>query len=194
MSISSVSSHIGAPLCGQVALVTYLPDPLASFLTQVRQSLGGENIPEAHITFLPPRPLRVPVEEAADEIRHVLLDVDTFEVELGTVKLFPTTNILYIDVVAGQRELFNLHEALNIGTLFADEQYEFVPHLTLSGALVSHSIAAAQAMVDNAWNQCGLSSRFLVSELVLLRQSSGEHWTRVSSFRLKPQTGTATQT
>src|SRR6266571_500584 len=98
MSIRSAKSEPG---WGSVALVTYLPDPLGTFLTEIRRSLPGDDHPDSHITFLPPRALSMEVEAAAREIKHLLDPVKRFEVELGSVKAFQQTNMLYLSIEAG---------------------------------------------------------------------------------------------
>ena len=41
----------GDPRCGLFALVSYIPDPLGSFLQGLREILPNNDSSEAHITF-----------------------------------------------------------------------------------------------------------------------------------------------
>ncbi len=172
---------------GSLALVTYLPDPLGSFLTGLRQLLAGEHKPEAHITFLPPRPLALPVEGAATEVRQILFGVEQFVVELGAVHVFPGTNSLYLSLERGRSDLLRLHESLNGGNLFARENFEFIPHLTLSGELTPGELDEAFGTAESAWNASTLSRSFLVSDVILLWQAGcfDREWSRLSSFPLR---------
>jgi 2'-5' RNA ligase len=172
---------------GSFALVTYLPDPLGSFLTELRHHVPGPDHTVAHITFLPPRALSLPVEDASREIRQRLASVKAFEVELGEVKVFPDTGILYLALRGGEEALLILHGLLNQGGLFAQENFEFTPHLTLGGPLLPNELSATCQQVQQAWKAADLSCRFVVSEVVLLWQpeiSSGRDWTRMSSYPL----------
>ena len=58
---------------GHFALVAYIPDPLASFLDNLRLELTPACKPHAHVTILPPRPLhddlKDTVQQIADDIR-----------------------------------------------------------------------------------------------------------------------------
>ena len=45
---------------GSFALVAYIPEPLGAFLQSMRHDLPGQENPQAHITVLPPRPLKAP--------------------------------------------------------------------------------------------------------------------------------------
>ena len=170
---------------GSFALVTYLPDPLSSFLTELRHVLPGDNRAEAHVTFLPPRPLTVSIDTALSEIARKLSRVKPFELELGQVSLFPETNILYLSVQTGHEILRTLHTSLNHGSLFAEENFDFVPHLTLGGPLASHEVTPVFEKAANLWSTASFSRRFEVSEAVLLWQAGGcseRSWSRVSSF------------
>ena len=122
---------------GSFALVSYIPDPLGSFLHDLRRSFPGEHNPQPHITILPPRPLKLPVDAALQRAHNVLLQFAAFEVELSKVRFFPETNVLYLDIAKGNRVLHDLHEALNAGDLDHSEEFEFRPHLTLSGRVES---------------------------------------------------------
>ena len=183
MSIKSETAATGAPSWGSFALVSYLPEPLGSYLTGLRQVAAGEHRPEAHITFLPPRPLSVPMEEAAAETRRLLEGVEPFEVELGSVRVFPQTNILYLSLEEGTDSVLDLHALLNQGKLFANEDFEFIPHLTLSGALPPAEVDEALNQTESAWKISSHLRRFLVSDVVLLWQDDRD-WLRLSSYPL----------
>jgi len=173
------------PNWGSFALVTYLPDPLGVFLTQLRHLLPGGTRPDAHITFLPPRPLALELETAAGEVRRIVSDFQPFEIELGSVQVFPETGILYLSVEAGRQQLLDLHDSLHCGNLFSPEKFEYVPHLTLGGPIASGETEAIVQRAQRAWEDAGISPRFLVKEMVLLWQPgncSENDWTRYSNI------------
>ena len=91
----------------------------------------GEENPQAHITVLPPRPLKAGVDLVSCEAQAILSGFSPFSVELSEVKVFPETNILYLDIASGNDALHHLHDALNIGLLAHEENFDFLPHLTL---------------------------------------------------------------
>jgi 2'-5' RNA ligase len=195
MNIKPAKFDPGKKNWGSFALVTYLPDPLGGFLTELRRFLPGDNQAEAHITFLPPRDLSLPIEAASREIQQKLDFVKPFKVELGDVRVFPETNMLYLTVETGHKDLLNLHTLLNTGGLSAQEHFEFIPHLTLGGPLSSSELAAASQKAERAWKAAELSREFVVNEVVLLWQPgacSEKEWTRMSSYTLVeiPRTGT----
>src|SRR5450432_3138491 len=108
------------PQWGSFALVAYIPDPLGSFLTSLRRILPGAENPQAHITILPPRPLRLPVESASLQAKNILRNFPPLNIQLGTVQMFQETSLLYLDVSEGSSSLNELHDALNAGPLADD--------------------------------------------------------------------------
>lgn len=173
---------------GAFALVSYVPDPLGSLLDKFRHSFSGSDQARAHVTLLPPRPLRVPVETASEQATKTLRTFSPFEVELDNVRRFPLTNVLYLGISAGNSSMRELHKALNAGGLAATEQFEFQPHLTLGGPFPEPS-PATEASVSNAWDKVKLSKRFFMDEIVALWASPftapRDSWTRVWTYNLR---------
>ena|ERR1700761_2491552 len=178
---------------GQFALVSYIPEPLGSFFYDLRESLPGNNNPQAHVTILPPRPLRVAVDSASEQALRVLADFPAFEIELSTVQRFPETNFLYLDIAEGNARVHDLHGALNTGDLACDEEFEFRPHLTLGGPIPERDVNAHRDRAQVAWLATGHSRRFTLDEIVFLwlnpANREGE-WHRLWSHNLRTK-GTA---
>lgn len=175
------------PFWGFFALVTYVPAPLGAVLDDIRQSLPGSHFAQAHITILPPRPLRLPVDAASAYARHVLAPFTSFEVELNEVKVFPETAILYLNLSDGDRMVHDLHDALDSGDLFHREEFEFRPHLTLGGPIPPQSLSQSRREVEEVWASLGDQKRFSVREIVALwatDDGSGLRWERVWSHQL----------
>jgi 2'-5' RNA ligase len=125
-----------APVTGErinlFSLVTYIPDPLAEFIDKLR----GELVPgcelRAHVTILPPRPLKRPAEDAGAEIRAVLAQAAPFEVRLREVEVFTLSSVVYLALSGGAQELRDLHDRLNVSAAPFAEPYPYHPHITLA--------------------------------------------------------------
>lgn len=179
---------------GSFALVSYIPDPLGSFLQGLRQALPGEDNPQPHITILPPRPLKLPVEAASQQAQNILLQFPAFEVELLRVRSFPETNVLYLDVGEGNELLHELHAALNSGALEHCEEFDFRPHLTLSGPVESENLRLARRQAGMAWYSSKCTPRFAFEEVVCLwlsPESTQGEWRRLWSQKLSRKETTA---
>lgn len=177
---------------GSLALVSYIPDPLGTFLQSLRRLLPGDEDPQAHITILPPRPLKFSVDTACLEARRVLDTFSRFEVELSSVHRFPDTNYLYLDIVEGNRALHAMHTALNAGDLSHVERFEYRPHLTIGGPVSANSLESVQTEAERAWQASGCSPRLVVDEIVCLWLPPGgtsSDWRRLWSHWLGGQTG-----
>lgn len=172
---------------GFFTLVSYVPDPLGSFLQQLRLALPGDDIPQPHITFLPPRPLNLPIDAASCEARTILRDFAAFDVELSRVRTFAETKFLYLDLGEGNSLVHDLHDALNTGDLANHEEFEFHPHLTLGGPFSPASLDPARRQLERAWSASHCSPRFTIEEIVFLWQSpteSGSGWRRLWTHQL----------
>ena len=169
------------------ALVAYVPEPLGPFLDQLRQTLPGIEFAQAHITLLPPRPLRVNVQAASHIAKDVLSQFPAFEVELNSVRRFPETNVLYLDLTDGNDTVLELHQALNTGDLHCVEQFDFHPHLTLGGPIPAGSLTAMQHKAENTWKSSAPNRRFPIDEVVALWANpggAGLEWQRLWTYHL----------
>ena len=173
---------------GSLALVSYIPDPLGSFLNRLRHSLTGEECPHAHVTMLPPRRLTVPLELASQQLLSLLDRFESFPVELSSVRHFHQTNVLYLDVAEGNANLHALHDALNEGDLAQHEEFEFLPHLTLGCPNSASDPNALHRFARESWDQEPLNRSFLLHEVVCLwlpPNGLTREWGRLWSYNLK---------
>ena len=88
----------------------YVPEPLSSFLDDLRRELSPGCLPRAHVTVLPPRPLAAPTSEAIAEMSEEISEVASFEIEAGAVETFQATSVIYISLGGGHCELQRIHD------------------------------------------------------------------------------------
>src|SRR6476469_543904 len=105
------------------SLVAYIPDPLRKFLDDLRRELVPGCVPNAHVTILPPRPLSGTEAEAIETIRSRLPDFPPFEIETGEVVVFPVSDVVYLSIKEGRKQLFQMHPARNTGPLNYKEPF-----------------------------------------------------------------------
>jgi 2'-5' RNA ligase len=171
----------------QYALVSYIRDPLGSFLDELRLRLTPECRPHAHITILPPRPLRAPEELAEGEIRETSSQFHCFEVQLGSVKLFEATEVIYIEVDCGARELRQMHQTLNAGAVHFDEPYDFHPHITLAQNLPHEDVAETLRLARQYWSEWKGKAVFPIEALSFVQNTDGNVWLDLIQIRLAPE-------
>src|SRR5713226_7509819 len=99
------------------ALVSYIPDPLASFLDRLRQELVPNCFLKAHVTILPPRPIASSPGEAWEAVRVLAPQFTPFDLELTGVEVFPVSDVIYVGLGRGGAELQHMHAGVNAAAL-----------------------------------------------------------------------------
>jgi 2'-5' RNA ligase len=166
------------------ALVSYLPDPLAGFLNRLRRDLVPKCVAKAHVTVLPPRPLRSSREEAWQELQQGLQDFQPFRVELTEIAIFPGFQAVYLSIGTGYQELERMHAALNTGRLACKEPFEYYPHLTLAQELAPQELAAAMELAAARWREFPYSRAFTVDRLTFVQNTLENRWTDLAAMDL----------
>src|ERR1035437_134722 len=124
------------------ALVIYIPDPLGRFLDDLRRDLVPGCNPHAHVSVLPPRPLAVDWQEAGEQVRVCAGNWAPFDIVLQRIRIFPVTNVIYLELGEGETEMFRIHAAMNSQALAFDEPFEYHPHITLAQEIPPGQLAA----------------------------------------------------
>lgn len=175
---------------GSFALVSYVPPPLGTFLDNLRRSLPGNDHSNAHITLLPPRDLKVSQQVASEYALNVLQSFSQFDVNLASVKVFPVTNVVYLDLAEGNATVHEIHDHLDQGDLKDHELFEFLPHVTLGGPIDEDELRASFKAASDAWDGAAVPKEFQLGEVVALWAEPGAAaagvWERIWSHSLKP--------
>ncbi len=140
------------------------------------------------MTVLPPRPLAAGLPESAwHDLNDALDSFPPFRVELTSIEIFQGTNVIYLSVGAGFRELEEMHAALNRGPLQFDEPFEYHPHVTLAQHLLPEQVEAAVALARSRWREFPYSHSFTVDRLTFVqntRKTAGRIW-RGETYRFE---------
>jgi 2'-5' RNA ligase len=159
------------------ALISYLPEPLAGYLDSLRCELVPRCQARTHVTVLPPRPLGAGLADGAwDDLNDYLNDFPPFRVELTSIEVFKGTNVIYLAVGAGFRELEQMHAALNRGPLHFAEPYQYHPHVTLAQELTPDQVEAAAALARRRWREFPASRSFMVDRLTFVQNTVENRW------------------
>ena len=173
------------------ALVAYLPEPLAGFLDELRCELAPDCRAKAHVTVLGPRPLTCRPEVAVAEILAWAQDFEPFRLDLTTVEIFPVSNVIYLAVGQGSRDMERMHAAENQGHLAFEEPFPYHPHVTLAQELsVKESHEAARFAADR-WRTFEHSRSVVVDHLTFVQNTLGNRW---QDWRITPCTHVSTIT
>lgn len=176
-------------LIDSFALVSYLPNPLAAFLDQIRHDFVPDSRARAHVTVLPPRPLQpspapANIDIAGEWLGGHLRDVSPFRARLGEIEIFKETQAIYIAVLEGQDELQRLHNLLNAGGLAFQEPYAYHPHVTVAQELPPEDVLSAAQFARWRWSEFKDARHFTVDRLTLVRNTLENEWVDLAAFDL----------
>ena len=159
------------------ALVTYVRNPVGEFVAQLRRELHPTiDHMAAHLTILPPRELIGSEAAALEFLEEACSHVVPFSVELGDVETFlPTTPTLFIQVKRAAYRMRELHDQLCGRGLRCDENWPYIPHLTIMKTETDEKVQAACAVARERWAQFSGKRQVDVEELMFVREN-GSCW------------------
>jgi len=166
------------------ALVIYIPDPLGRFLDDLRRELVPAYNPHAHVSVLPPRPISVEWHAADSQTRKLTETGAPFDVALGTVEIFPATDVIYIEVDAGSAELRSLHRAMNAGVLAFDEPFSYHPHITLAQEVAPEHVPAVFELAMRRWREFQGNRTFRAERAVFVQNTLSGCWLDLAAYPL----------
>lgn len=165
------------------ALVTYLPNPLGSFLNALRQELVPACHLRAHVTVLPPRQLHSQAS-AWDRLQSAGPDFSPIDIELGDIEVFARTSVIYASIRRGMPELIELHRHLAQGALAFDEPYPYHPHVTLAQGLTDGPLDRAFSHARERWREFQGSRSFVLDAMTFVQSVGVNHWVDLGEVAL----------
>ena len=168
------------------ALVAYVRHPVGEFVENLRRELHPDlpHLP-AHLTILPPRclvgmgdaDLQAAETIALDTLSEVCRNVDPFEIVLGEVETFvPVTPTVFLRVAKAAYRMRELHDRLNRGIFFCEEQWPYMPHLTIVKMAAEEQAVKAFDIARNRWKEYSGTPRLVVEELTFVREGENNTW------------------
>jgi len=168
------------------ALVAYVRNAVGEFVENLRQELHPDlpHLP-AHLTILPPRRLQGGELSALEIVEDICAQAERFEVTLGEVETFiPVTPTVFIRVAHAAYRMRELHDRLNTHALAAEEEWPYMPHLTV--VKISSEELAQQAYIfaRDRWAQFVGNRCVQVSELTFVREREPNCWVDLAGIPL----------
>lgn len=147
-------------------------------MEQLRRELHP-NLPHlaAHLTILPPRPLRGTESSALQILERICGNEEPFEVALGDVETFaPVTPTIYIRVLDAAAHMIELHSRLNTEALAFQEEWPYIPHLTIAKMSGQQLADAAFKIARERWTAYTGPRRILLEGLTFVREAEENCW------------------
>ena len=171
------------------ALVSYLSGPLAGLLDEIRNDFAPQTRAKAHLTILPPRPLRsfgspTAIPETVAQLQTRLQNFAPFDVDLGDIEVFPDTYVIYVSIKTGFEELERVHHALNAGSLAWEEPHSYHPHVTVVQELAPVDVLNAAQFARWRWSEFKHSRTVRVDRLTFVQNTVENSWTDLAMLDL----------
>ncbi|HVI06915.1 MAG TPA: 2'-5' RNA ligase family protein [Candidatus Binatia bacterium] len=168
------------------ALVAYVNNAVSEFVQNLRCELHPDPPPlAAHITLLPPRLLQGGESEAVAMATRVCSQAEPFEVTLGDIQTFaPTTPTVYIRVAFGAARLQELHDRLNRQVLAFNEEWPYIPHLTIAKMVTQEVAEQALRLSRERWRQHAGSRQIRLDRLTFVREEQPNCWVDLAPVQL----------
>ena len=143
----------------------------------------------AHLTVLPPRLLQGTERSAVETTRRkVCSQVAPFKVTLGDVETFiPRTPTVFIRVAEASYRMRELHDQLNTNTLAFQEEWPYMPHLTIVKMSDESQAQRAYRVARERWTHFEGSRDIQVSELTFVREDEQNCWVDLAGVPLGGQ-------
>jgi 2'-5' RNA ligase len=168
------------------ALVAYVRNSVGEFVERLRRDLHPDlpHMP-AHLTILPPRHLQGSELSALETLEDICSRVEPFEVVLGEAETFvPVTPTVFIRVAHAAYRMRELHDRLNAQALRAEEEWPYMPHLTIVKVGSEEQAQQAYIVARDRWAEYQGSRRISVRELTFVREEDNHGWTDLAGFPL----------
>src|SRR5215470_2801367 len=168
------------------ALVAYVRNEVGEFVENLRRELHPE-LPHlaAHVTLLPPRLLSCSEPAALEVLERHCREVEPFEVSLGEVETFiPVTPTVFIRVAHAAYRMRELHDLLNVDGLKTEEEWPYMPHLTIVKMSSEDQAQYAYRAARTRWAEFEGSRSIEIRDLTFVREDAPYRWVDLTTVPL----------
>jgi 2'-5' RNA ligase len=175
----------GAGRLNFYALVFYATGPLAEFLDELRSELEPNHpAPHSHVTVLPPRTLPYGKDAALAQLRRQAAEFSPFRTIVGGIHRFEGTNVVYLSVAHGFKQLHHMHRRLNQDALEYAEPHPYHPHITLAQGLTPEQMPDVLKRARERWDAYTGPRFFPCRSWYFVQATAGAHWTDLAEIDL----------
>jgi len=170
-------------------LVAYVKTPVGEFVERLRQEMHPE-LPHlaAHLSLLPPRCLQGSESSALETMEEICSRVEPFEVSLGEVETFiPVTATVFVRVANGAQRMRDLHAQLNTKALACEEQWLYLPHLTIVKMSNEEQAQKAYHAARKRWSKFTGTRCITMKDLTFVREVDQNRWIDIAPVPLGPR-------
>jgi 2'-5' RNA ligase len=89
---------------------------------------------------------------AADHVRDCVSNWSPFDITLGEIRIFPVTNVIYVELAQGAPDMYRIHDAMNSASLAFEEPFAYHPHVTVAQEICDADVADAARRAKEMWD------------------------------------------
>jgi 2'-5' RNA ligase len=170
-------------------LVAYVKTPVGEFVERLREEMHPE-LPHlaAHLSLLPPRCLQGSESSALETMEEICSRVEPFEVTLGEVETFiPVTATVFVRVANGAQRMRDLHAQLNTKALAFEEEWLYLPHLTIVKMSNEEQAQKAYHAARKRWSKFTGTRCITMKDLTFVREVDQNRWIDIAPVPLGPR-------
>jgi 2'-5' RNA ligase len=125
----------------------------------------------AHVTILPPRRLTGSETSAVQFLEEACSPVSPFDIDLADVETFlPTTPTVFIQIARAAYRLRELHDRIGSTCLCSNEEFLYIPHLTIVKMETEQQTREAYAVARERWAHYDGPRRVRLEEVTFVRE------------------------
>jgi 2'-5' RNA ligase len=118
------------------------------------------------------------------QLGEAVLRFRPFDIELNTVQVFPVSDVIYISIGTGEKQLREMHTALNIGGVKYKEPFPFHPHVTLAQELKSDELDELAHVARRRWEEFRFDHVFHVDTVTFVQSANRKKWNDLAECKL----------
>jgi len=108
-----------------------------------------------------------------------------FRVELGGVKIFGRSDVVYLSIDRGNEELRQMHTKLDRGYChLTPEVWDYCPHITLAQNSEANQIARKFQVASRRWREFPYSPSFRLEHVCFVQNTWGNRWRDLHEYDL----------
>jgi 2'-5' RNA ligase len=133
---------------------------------------------------LPPRSLSVDWGVAAEQVRSLLEGWSPFTIDLTEIKVFPVTDVIYLEVGSGAAELHEMNAVMNTNGLIFDEPFEYHPHVTLAQEVEHDRVPDLVGTARQQWADYRGQRSFRAERVAFVQNTTCNGWIDLAEYSL----------
>jgi 2'-5' RNA ligase len=121
---------------------------------------------------------------AGEQVRACAANWAQFDIALERLRIFPVTNVIYLELGQGADQMFRIHEAMNSPPLEFDEPFAYHPHITLAQEIPPAKVADVNRLAQQLWDGYTGPRTFRAERATFVQSTLSNSWIDLAEVSL----------